>query len=173
MKTKKSQEKSDKLGYAPNVSAAAVTLSVPPAAVHAARSQGCKAIRRNGNVDCDELSEWFADRPGFVEKFSDVPSKALEDAYKARANRQLAEIEVAEKRKELWNRDEIKRDCAKYVNAMKNRLYASVTNITTSTMVDLKLTAEQAQLLRDTISREHVEVLRAFQAGTWFKEESK
>lgn len=111
-----------KLGVAVSLSAAAALLGISRAAVQAAKAAGCRAIRQNGRVDCDDLWTWLDEHPEILESAGDKVDRSIEITLKIRAERLLREHQLAVQRSEYVPAEQVERDTVDLIATAKSVL---------------------------------------------------
>lgn len=93
--------------------------------MQAAKNQGCKAFKRNGNVDCDILKKWLeVDRPDILEMYEKIPNIAIEEAWKTQAERKEKELKVLRVMGVLVPKDQPRRALIAVAKIFLGKLYA-------------------------------------------------
>ena len=170
MAHKKPKKRTEKLGIAPTMAAAASITGLAPEIVSAAKEAGCEAFRSRGDVNCDVLMQWLAEHPEIAAE-TGVINKPLEEALKIRAERQTKEHKLAELKRKVIPIDEVKRTYTRSVLAAKSKLLSSDKAIGMKAKLRLGITEDQLTKLSEIVIEEHREIAREMSKGEWFLQE--
>lgn len=109
----------DGVWFVPSMTAAAGTTGYSITTVQAAKNAGCKAFKRNGNVDCAALMRWVKGNP---ESVAEAESKEEADARVSRVRANRMEFELGVRRKMFIPVDEVRQTFTRSYVAFRSKM---------------------------------------------------
>jgi hypothetical protein len=150
-----------------SMEAAAGALNLKIDQIKAAKAAGSDAFS-GSRVDGEKLLLFIADNPE-IGKATEGINIAIEEALKMRADREIKEHKLAELRRNVIQKDEIKRTVTKMIVGAKSQLLGCEKAMTMKARMELALTDEQVMKLGEIIAAGHVGVMKSMAKGEWFE----
>lgn len=151
---------------AKNVAGASSITGIPIVVIQAAKDKGCRAFKANGNIDCEELTDFVAENAD-TSNADHVIDPRVQKAWQMFESRMSTRQKRLIAGKKLIPIEAVRTDWTRNVVACKMKFYNAENTISVEAGMKLGLRQDQITTLKEIITKHHRPAIKEMHKGEY------